>query len=72
MFEVCSLSINVPSLIILWENIGGWRNIKKFAIKPTTSLHVTPHQIFAAEAPTARKMINVLVLVGFIDATGFE
>ncbi len=72
MFEVCHLSIDVPSLIVLWENIGGWRNIKKFAVKPTTSLHVTPHKIFAAEAPTASEMVSVLVLVCFIDSTGLE
>ena len=69
VFEIAHFTINLPSFVIFGENVRRRTNVEGFAVETSHSLHITPHVIFAANWPTARKMVNVLHGADILEPT---
>ena len=63
ILEIRRLTVNHPSFIVLWENIGGRCDVKGFSVQASHSLDVSPHEVFAANGPGSSEMVDVLLLI---------
>lgn len=69
IFEISHFTINLPSFVIFGENVRSRTNVEGLPVETPHSLHITPHVIFAADWPTACKMVNVLHRTDILQTT---
>jgi hypothetical protein len=72
ILKVTYFSVYAPSLVIFRKDISSWCNIKRFAIKSSHALNISPHQIFSSDAPAAGKMVYMLKLVYVLYSISFK
>lgn len=61
--EVLLLPVLAKPFVVFRQNVGSRRNFVFVAEHPAHALHVAPHEVLAADAPTACEVVHVLKLV---------
>ena len=72
VFEVAHFSVDQPSLVVLWEYVGRWADVKRLAMKTFHTLHIPPHVVLPSNCPWASKVINVLLTVHVFQSALLE
>jgi hypothetical protein len=67
VFEIIHLSFVAESLIVLWEQVGVWTDLKILSISSPLSLHVAPQVSLVTNVPSACKMIDFLKLIHVLE-----
>jgi hypothetical protein len=61
--EVTQLTVLNETLVVLWENVSGWCNIKISAVMAFHALDVSPQVVLATDAPRACEVVDLLIAV---------
>ena len=72
VFKVAHFAIDVPSLVVLRHDIGRGCDVEGFAVQASHALDVSPHVVFAADAPGSGEVVNVLIRVKVFKAALFK
>jgi hypothetical protein len=70
--EVTQLTVLDKTLVVLWENVSGWCNIKISAVMAFHALDVSPQVVLATYAPRACEVVDLLITVQVLYATLLE
>lgn len=69
MLKVRHFSVIQPPLVVIWQNIRGWTDVKVFALLSTLALTVAPEIGLAAKTPGTYKVIDLLELIHALEST---
>ena len=72
VLEVTDLSVDLPPLVILREDVSGWADVEGFTMKSLHSLHISPHIVLSTDGPRACKMVNFLLWIQVLQSTLLE
>ena len=71
-FVVASFPVQLPPFKVVGHDVGRRCYVETGAVDASHSLDVAPHEVFAADTPTAGKMVNFLVAVEVLYAALFK